>query len=1556
MGLGDFINDAAGAAKDGLEAVGDGVEWAGDKTADGLDAVGLDGAAEGVRDASEWTADKLGADVAERQLGETEDPKEIIHGDVEKLTDRAEHLRDFFKAFDRLGTGMKGLDVHGWEGQAGDSFRAEFEPQPKFWLSAADACEEASKALVQYASTVQWAQGEAKEAIAAYKQAKELSDKAVGEYNAKADEWNRKNEAGQDPGPRPAPFKDPGRAAMEQAQHMVTEARRQRDDAARHTKDTIMGLVRLAPEPPSAMQLAASMGRDMVEGTVLNSMHLTGGALKAVGETVGLVRMLNPTDPYNLTHPGQYLQNVNGVLTGLASTVAHPERLVGIIKNQNWRDPAEALGGIAIELVGGKGAGGAVKGGLKAGLKGAGKEAIEQGAKEAARKSVRERLDDLARDLNCKVLRNEPVDMATGRMVLLQTDVSLQGTFPLEFTRTFESAYRNGGWFGPAWASTIDERLEIDAEGVVHVAADGGVRAYPHPAPDLPVTPVQGIPWTLERHPDGSYELTDPVARVTRTFEAPTGVAPGGDGIAKLASISDRLGNWISVEWNLGQPHSMTHSGGYEVLFTCAHGRITSLALATPDGPVRLRTYAYSGRGFLTSVADSENRATRFEVDELGRVVTWTDSNNRSFSYTYDDEDRCVHHEGEAGHLRARFEYGLDSREPGCTTTRVTDSFGHTSLFTIDAKLRIVAETDRAGRTTRTAYDDQHRPVRETDPVGATVVSEYDDHGRPVRIRHADGTTSSATYDADGNPIEQTAPDGRVTRHSFDSSGRLTRVESPDGATTALAYDDRGHLAAVTDPLGQVMRVESNPAGLPVRTTDSLGASTTYVRDAFGRPTAVTDPLGNTTHFSWTTEGKLAQRTSPDGSVEMWEWDGEGNLLRHTDPMGGVTEYAYTHFDLLETRVDPDGARHQFAYDTELRLRQVTNPQGLTWDYECDPTGLVSAETDFDGRRLFYAHDDAGRLRYRANALGQSVTYKRDLLGRITTKNADGDETHYTYDPAGRLISAETLESELVLQRDRMGRLRTEMHEGRILTYDRDPLGRIVRRTTPAGVVTAYAYDAVGNRVSVDLDGHTLDSQFDAAGRETHRTVDTALCWANTWDPAGRLLGQTVTTDAVTNHPRPADRAGVLQERTYEYRPDGFLTALTDHLNGARRFRLDPAGRVTHVTGQGWTETYSYDTAGNLTQAAWPDSHGESALGTREFTGTRITKAGRWTYVHDEAGRVIERRKTRLSRKPDVWRYTWDAEDRLTTCTTPDGTTWAYRYDPLGRRTAKQRVDGDNQVVEEVVFTWDGTQLIEQTTTGPGVRPISMTWEYSGLAPVAQAERALTSDTQQAVDTRFFAIITDLVGTPTELVTPDGDFAWRTRRTLWGTTAVARDATAHTPLRHPGQYADIETGLHYNHHRHYDPATARYTSPDPLGLGPAPNPVAWVTNPHTWTDPLGLFTCKVENALKDWQSNRYQFGNNPYQLDKSGMAHILERHHPEYWDGSVKANQSFFDRKMTVEEVEHAIYETLKQNREKLTQPGNPQMFQIQGKVNGVDYVLGINRGRVGQFYPGTLE
>lgn len=63
------------------------------------------------------------------------------------------------------------------------------------------------------------------------------------------------------------------------------------------------------------------------------------------------------------------------------------------------------------------------------------------------------------------------------------------------------------------------------------------------------------------------------------------------------------------------------------------------------------------------------------------------------------------------------------------------------------------------------------------------------------------------------------------------------------------------------------------------------------------------------------------------------------------------------------------------------------------------------------------------------------------------------------------------------------------------------------------------------------------------------------------------------------------------------------------------------------------------------------------------------------------------------------------------------------------------------------------------------------------------------------------------------------------------------------PAAFPRPIPRLRIRLYYNFHRYYDPGTGRYTSPDPLGLGPADNPVAYVHNPHTSADPLGLAEC-----------------------------------------------------------------------------------------------------------------
>ncbi|PLW65985.1 type IV secretion protein Rhs, partial [Streptomyces sp. DJ] len=239
MGFGDTVNSLGNSLEGAVESakrnVGEAVDRTADKAADGLSRLGADSLAEGVRDFGEGVSNRLGGDVRERQLGESDDPKELLHGSPEAIESRAKHLRDFQRAFENVGQGMKSLDASTWQGRAADSFRDKFDVQPKEWLKASDACEEAARALDAYADTVRWAQGQAQTAIDTWNRAQQASKQAADAHNAKvdaynkaADTYNREAQAGKDPGPKPTEpgrFTDPGTAGREEAEALLAEAR-----------------------------------------------------------------------------------------------------------------------------------------------------------------------------------------------------------------------------------------------------------------------------------------------------------------------------------------------------------------------------------------------------------------------------------------------------------------------------------------------------------------------------------------------------------------------------------------------------------------------------------------------------------------------------------------------------------------------------------------------------------------------------------------------------------------------------------------------------------------------------------------------------------------------------------------------------------------------------------------------------------------------------------------------------------------------------------------------------------------------------------------------------------------------------------------------------------------------------------------------------------------------------------------------------------------------------------------------------------------------------------
>ncbi|WP_432421181.1 RHS repeat-associated core domain-containing protein [Nocardia cyriacigeorgica] len=142
---------------------------------------------------------------------------------------------------------------------------------------------------------------------------------------------------------------------------------------------------------------------------------------------------------------------------------------------------------------------------------------------------------------------------------------------------------------------------------------------------------------------------------------------------------------------------------------------------------------------------------------------------------------------------------------------------------------------------------------------------------------------------------------------------------------------------------------------------------------------------------------------------------------------------------------------------------------------------------------------------------------------------------------------------------------------------------------------------------------------------------------------------------------------------------------------------------------------------------------------------------------------------------------------------------------PFGRRTTKQRFADNGRIIDWVGYIWDGTQLSEQRRDNTSTR-----WQYlvETHIPIAQASGRGTADTE------LFAVITDLVGTPTEIINP------RTAATegaasadLWGNASW--NGRIGTPLRLAGQLHDDETGLHCNFHRVYDPGAGRFTTGDP---------------------------------------------------------------------------------------------------------------------------------------------
>jgi len=108
---------------------------------------------------------------------------------------------------------------------------------------------------------------------------------------------------------------------------------------------------------------------------------------------------------------------------------------------------------------------------------------------------------------------------------------------------------------------------------------------------------------------------------------------------------------------------------------------------------------------------------------------------------------------------------------------------------------------------------------------------------------------------------------------------------------------------------------------------------------------------------------------------------------------------------------------------------------------------------------------------------------------------------------------------------------------------------------------------------------------------------------------------------------------------------------------------------------------------------------------------------------------------------------------------------------------------------------------------------------------------------QAALEVYF--VHNDHLGTPQVITDKNQQVVWKGHMTPFGEMEVEVEKfTNHR--RFPGQWYDIESGLHYNYSRYYDPSVGRYIQSDPIGLRGGLNTYAYALgNPVRHSDPRG---------------------------------------------------------------------------------------------------------------------
>lgn len=542
-----------------------------------------------------------------------------------------------------------------------------------------------------------------------------------------------------------------------------------------------------------------------------------------------------------------------------------------------------------------------------------------------------------------------------------------------------------------------------------------------------------------------------------------------------------------------------------------------------------------------------------------------------------------------------------------------------------------------------------------------------------------------------------------------------------------------------------------------------------------------------------------------------------------------------------------------------------------------------------------YRYDEANNLRQKTVASGQSAVFAYDAINRLTQSQLENQTSTFTWGKSPEApIQAitgpgHTAQSDY----DEAGRLTTytQTVNGQAYRshYSYDRQGQLKTKTLPEGTRLNFQYHESNSNPG------TLKAITTGAWYQPKAPIITGLNdepeGTAHWDwQAPNGLNTTLIRE---NNRLAGLRTDTLHDLVYSYNLQGKISGIDNQAKIQARYRYDAQGRLDLAITPEALLGYAYDANGNRTRAV---VNGRHTAYRHAENSNRLTAIQREVSSQAVPLRVSTSDQAKAAKLLGDKALTLNAQGAieqlgaLAITYNPNGqpekikrhgkTLATYQYNARAQRIAKTSYNSKGQATQTTHYLYEGNRLIGEAQPNGQVTRL---YHYLGHHPVAISEGAIR-----------YSVHTNHLGAPIAVTDDHQTLIWQASYLPFGQAAINEDPDKDGEnftlnLRLPGQYADTETGLYYNHHRYYDPTQGRYISSDPLGLAAGMNTYAYAANdPVNNIDPTGLLlfafdgTGNSDTAPLDERTNVWQF-REVYRGDPRELRVRPQAGHGEHW-------------------------------------------------------------------------